>query len=323
MRNGDVMTADTSRGVANGCAARQDVTTIALDDGWSGEVLLRDPRGEADRAPWTVTLNDWRALLTALIRTPDAVPHRVVLKASRTAEVFRASPRLGGVHLDVVCKHSRTESWARRCVRRVRGSRERRNWDRAFMLLRSGIATATPLAIVERSRPAAEAWLVTQAITDGIDLDGVMSWQIYDLDRCDAIAVKRKLVERFVGLCTRMREAGIRHRDFKASNVLITDWRGDAEGPHLYLVDMDGLSESAFRGAGYTWRSITRLAASLADTRSFTRTDAARFLRGYLAADRAGKEGWKAVWLRLSRDVARYNRRAARRKRGKLDGFTA
>lgn len=326
MRTAAGMTTDGRRARPARIAAgdgRFDVARVDIGGGWSGRVLLvsRGTDGGAPAAPASDTLAEWRELLTTLVRDPGALPDGVVLKHSRTALVLRAGVRVGARRLEIVCKRSAARGTVGGLVRRVCGSRESRNWKRAFALLNAGIGTALPRAILERSGRSPEAWLITEAIPEALDLDGVMSWHLYDLDARRAWSVKRALSERLVALCARMRDAGIRHRDFKASNVLITDWLGAAEGPRLWLVDLDGLGRHARRGSASQWRSITRLAASLAGASSLTRGDAARFLRGYLATCDGSPADWRRHWRRLAPRVAGYNRRARLRKRGKLDGF--
>ncbi len=289
--------------------ARFQFETVEIDGGWSGRVLtdwqLED--GLASTSSVRPSLDDWRRMLITLVTRPDTLPGRVDLKRSRTAQVFRT--HLSG--LEVVCKRGEARRW-------LRESRERKNWNRAFGLLGVGVRTPLPRVLLERRQPA-EAWFVAEAVPDAVDLDGVMWWQIPALAPAEAARAKRAMAERVAELCLRMRSRGVFHRDFKASNVLVTGWdRADGD-PMLWLVDLDGVRLRQLVSGRAYWRAVTRMAASLAECNLITLTDRVRFVRA-LSAD-AGDEAWKAAWRRLAADVATYNRRSRARKQGKLDGF--
>ncbi|MEE9297323.1 MAG: lipopolysaccharide kinase InaA family protein [Phycisphaerae bacterium] len=302
--------------------ARFQFSPIALPGGWSGQVLVdwRIPGESTSAVLATSTPDDWGDVLARLVADPEACSHQV-LKYSRTAQVFLARVELRTGPLEIVCKQSVARGGVGQAVQLIRGSRQRRNWKRAFSLLHAGIRTALPRVILERHRPVAGAWLITEAIPDSIDLDGIMSWQINDVEPARVAGIKRALMHQVVELCRRMEQHGFYHRDFKASNMLVTDWNTEAGRTNLWLVDLDGIRRGVRLGSGAWWPAIVRLAASLVDNRSVTRTDGARFLQAYLSSDRDKREAWRHWWRRLARDVQRYNQRARHRKRGKLDGF--
>ncbi len=305
-----------SRDEPHADAARFQFENVELGNGWSARVLIdwtlpEDVAGDSVVKP---PRDDWRSLLTTLALRPDELPERVDLKHSRTARVFRARVPSQSPGLQIVCKNSGPRPW-------WRGSRERRTWNAAFGLLRAGIRTALPRALVERRGRLRSAWLVTEAIPDAIDLDGVMSWQVYALERERVARVKQALAVRVAALCSRMRSRGIYHRDFKASNVLVTDWDGSGALPRLWLVDLDGVQLRNRLSARAAWRAVTRLGASLVDCNSVTLTDCARFVRALSQGPGSTPHRWKSDWRRLEHDVAKYNRRSRDRKHGKLDGF--
>ncbi|MCH7527016.1 MAG: hypothetical protein IID39_06235 [Planctomycetes bacterium] len=275
----------------------------------------------------------WRDPLETLLGEPDDAPNRTVLKHSPSGDVFRTRLAIGGGAgghgppcLEVVCKTSRPPSLFRRLAGRWLGvgqSRERRNWHRALRLLRTGVNTALPLALLERTSAKGESWLVTTALSDVTDLDHLASVLLPQLDIGRVCAVKNALIERIVDLLCCMEREGLWHRDFKASNILVTDWESNARsGPCLWLVDLDGIHRRTRFSIGVCWRPVIRLAASLAGQPGFTRTDHLRFLTAYRSRIGAPPRSWKRDWRTLARKVDRYNRRAKKRKRGKIEGFT-
>lgn len=275
----------------------------------------------------------WRDPLETLLAESDDAPHRTFLKHSASGDVFRTRFAIGGGPgghgppcLEVVCKTSRTPRLFRRLAGRWLGvgqSRERRNWHRALRLLRTGVNTALPLALLERTSAKGESWLITKALSDVTDLDHLASAWLQQLDIGRVRAVKNALIERIVDLLCRMERERLWHRDFKASNILVTDWETDARsGPCLWLVDLDGIHRRTRFSISVCWRPVIRLAASLAGQPEFTRTDRLRFLIAYRSRIGAPPRSWKRDWRTLARKVDRYNRRAKKRKRGKIEGFT-
>ncbi len=300
--------------------------SIELEGGWSVRLLTAWPAGCGVAGGSTgltsdAVVSEWREALTTLVTRVESLPGCLVLKHSQTAQTYVALVDLEGGSLEVVCKHAAGRGFLQRVVRRVRGSREARNWGRGLTLLDAGINTAMPRALLERGGRDPEAWLVTESIPDSIDLECLLSWQVYDMDPARFVRLKRALVRSLVEMCVRMERAEVCHRDFKGSNVLVTGWQGESGTPKLWLVDLDGIRRGAARQTGRRWRGIMRLAASLVNHPSVTRTDCARFLRAYLSSGRSRTANWRNRWRRLAAAVECYNRRSRLRKRGKLDGF--
>lgn len=288
----------TSETTSNACNRPEP---IELSGGWSGKVAT---------GSIGVSVDAWRKPLGDLIGG-TTTNRRTTLKRSKTTDLFRVSMELGSTSIDVVCKH---------VLARGR-NRTARQWECAMHLSRLRINTALPLARLERRSPTREAWMITQALPDVVDLERIASGLLLELDPGHAREVKRALTKRVVLLCRAIEDADLFHRDFKASNILVSDWDARNAEPRLWLVDLDGIHRRRFYHRDTTWRAIMRLAASVADSHGLTRTDFLRFLRAYLGARGLWSAAWKHRWRRLERSVADYNRRSLRRKRGKLDGF--
>lgn len=307
-----------------GDAAGFDVQSIELAGGWRGEVLWdgHASGGGTPNSCRTPTANDWRAALEPLVNGHGLPNGATVLKQSRVAQVIQMRVALPCGSVDVVCKYSRARGVSARVLHRLRGSRELGNWRRGLMLLQAGIATARPLVLLQRTKPRCDAWLVTEVVADALDLDGLMSWHIYRMDDAQAVRVKRAVVGALADLCARMDRRRLTHRDFKASNILVTGWRDGGDGLCLWLIDLDGLRTRRIRATRSSRGAVVRLAASLTDHRSVTRADCARFLRAYLEAVTGRGNEWRREFRAMARDVQRYNQLAKLRKRGKIDGFT-
>lgn len=281
---------------------------------------------------------EWLKPLTQLVTNPDALPTREMLKHSKTAQVFRTCLTFAHGPIDVICKRTQNKGLSQRLVNRFFHSRGRANLNRAVQLLRAGINTALPLALVERTVAPQAAWLITEAIPDAVDLDQVTLMLLPQLSRQRAGAVKKALIAALVEFLHRMESCGLHHRDLKASNFLITNWdstcgtdfpttcgtgspTGQSE-PRIWIVDLDGLSSHRPLSGRARRQPLMRLAASLLSYPTVTRTDYARFLKDYLSQTGTPQDQWKRRFRELRQRASTYVHRARRRKRHKLDGYT-
>lgn len=288
------------------------VGSVRLRGGWKGRCVTEiDGNGFAAIGPWT-------AFLETLIDAPQRLAGYAVLKSSKTGVVCRALLETEAGPTAVVCKRSEPRGFARRIGARFRSSRGRRNWERGARLLAAGIATARPLALIERGGWRSADWLITEACEGVVDLDQIALALLPRLDRSAAAAIKTRLAMRIADLLTAFDRSTLHHRDLKASNILFSDW--DGESPTVVIVDLDGLGRSRNEAADAR-RRLVRLGASLTGYRTITRTDAARVLRAYHARRGDPESTWRSTWRQASPLLADYNRAAAGRKHGKIDGY--
>jgi len=297
-----------------------NIQPIQLPGGWSGSVVTASSSGDAsrDRLP---SLSQWNDILSDLVAGRSQPDQRTMLKRSSDICVFRVNITAGDASMDVVCKHSVTSSRLKSLIRRLRRSPERKTFENALFLVDVGVNTPRPLALLERRGPRSQSWLITRAVPQAVDLERIASGLIWDLDPHDMLRIKKALVTAMVEQCRIMADHRIFHRDFKASNILVSDWETSPDRPIAWVIDLDGLRRSFNPKQASQWRMIVRLAASLVSCYALTRTDCLRFLRAYLTATSQANADWKSRWRTLARQVADYNRRSRRRKRGKLDGF--
>jgi tRNA A-37 threonylcarbamoyl transferase component Bud32 len=132
-----------------------------------------------------------------------------------------------------------TRSWLRQLVRPSKALHEFHN---AVEVARRGIATFVPLAVGEHRTwlGPAESYLVTQTLENTEALDDFLesTWVTLPADRRQRLASRLgRVLGQFVA---RMHEAGIRHSDLHAGNLLL---RLDAEDrPTLFLIDLHAVS---------------------------------------------------------------------------------
>lgn len=297
-------------------------TPIQVGEGLRGEVLA-ECRIPHPVLPAILPSDDfWRPWLTQLVTDHSALPGYSTLKYSRNGEVFRACfPTTQSELLEVVCRLHRTD--AKGASIPGRASHAARGIGRALRLLEAGIDTAVPLARIEQTSRPRRSWLVTEYVSDVVDLDQIVLTLLPQQDRQSLHKLKVGTSEAVVELLARLDEARLYHRDLKASNILFTHWNGRDGTAKPLLVDLDGLHHRYWWNAHRRWQPLIRLAASLKDYPALTRTDFVRFLRQYLCRIGTPTAKWKTHFRRHARRAADYARHSQLRKSHKLDGYTA
>ena len=306
---------------AMAASGRVERMTLSLPDGWTCHAAL--PAGEGDRGDFVHPIRDnepgWREFLLDLIRDSAGPPGCEVLKWGMDGQVLRGWIAMMGVGRQVICRQHRPAGGLKRIAGLFRSTPERKLLERAAWLLEAGIATARPLALLERGGFDKAGWLITDEVPDAVDLDQFVLTILPRLEPGDRRNAKRALGAALATLLEQLERRGLYHRDLKASNILLTDWC-DVARLRLWIVDLEGLRRRGWWG-GRRWQPVVRLAASLLDYATITRSDFGRFLRVYL--DRAGipKTQWRARFGELGRKARVYREAARRRKQGKLDGY--
>jgi serine/threonine protein kinase len=90
-------------------------------------------------------------------------------------------------------------------------------------LLRAGIETSVPLAVIERGHPRRESWLFSEYLPDLIDLEHWILTRLANLPPSVGRARKLAVIEALAELVRRLKAAALVHRDLKASNLLISE----------------------------------------------------------------------------------------------------
>jgi len=286
---------------------------IRLADRWSAHVFLSTKRPHPDSpasaaaftaADWQIALADPTALLDEA-KTIKQGGHNTIV--TRNLDV-------GSVQLRVVVKHTRLRSGPRGWLAALRRSRALRQWHSAHALLARRIPTAWPLAAIEQRRSGrlTQSILLTERIDNSYDLKAVLTTG----DHLPPSARQRTAVARQLGrLVARLTLTGLRHRDCKASNILLrSDPATNTWQP--YFIDLDGLHRRRLRLGGPSHRELIRLAASVLDLPSTHLRDYIATFKAYvtelnLPAARA-RQLRRRLWDKLTAQV---NVRAARSRR--------
>lgn len=163
-----------------------------------------------------VSRRDDTPALRALLADPDAsFPGREqALKNGNTCTVWPVE--VAGLRL--VVKRYNVKGWWHGLKLRTRRGRALQSWENAHRLLRHGISTPRPVAVVKTTaigRPP-KAYLLTERVM-GV---GAHIWF-----RDDAVTgeEKREMAGRVFSLFERMRELCVTHGDMKAANIMIAD----------------------------------------------------------------------------------------------------
>jgi len=311
-----------------------EMSSIVLENGWSGWVLRNDgaPTGSGREAGSLPGPGDWETVLNRWLSDEAGQSEHVLLKHSPTGQVRRARLGWPGGFIEAVFKQSQVIGVRRRWVAALTGSRERRNFHFGLALRQAGVPTAQPLALLERRGPTRQAWLVTEFVPAVVDLDRIVLVELLQLDGRTARAVKLRITRAIADLLVHLDRSGFRHRDLKASNILLANWKRDDLPARALLIDLDGLRRRRLWNRRARWQPLTRLAASLLGYSAITRTDYLRFARTYLSScdgpirgpssnDSLRRQA-KVVFRRLQAAATDYARRSQGRKAGKLDGYT-
>src|SRR5207248_3189089 len=98
-----------------------------------------------------------------------------------------------------------------------------------------GVPTITPLGMGANAgwKPG-ESWLLTLALEDAEPLNDFLESTLPGLSLARQTAVRQRIAKALAALIARMHDAGIRHNDLHAGNLLL---RIENDRPRLYLVD--------------------------------------------------------------------------------------
>lgn len=146
----------------------------------------------------------------------------------------------------VVAKREQPRPWKRSLERmRARLPRAERAFRNAEALIARGFLTPEPLAVL---RGAGQSVLVTRFV-EGRGL--FEAWREEDSSE--------RMLELLAGGVARLHAAGFRHRDLKASNLLL---RGAGQGLELVWTDLDGLRQVGTVEPRQRARDLARLGTS-------------------------------------------------------------
>ena len=169
-------------------------------------------------------------------------------------------------------------------------------WD----LLKEGIATALPVAVLEKRIWGLRlgAVIVTVSLLPGKNLEHFMREDASEL----ALGTERRLTVELAELVGRLHKRGFFHRDLKGVNIFVHTTGG--QEARLYLVDLDGCHHN---GPGYRKRvkSVGRLARASLNWPTVGASGRLRFLKLYLQCCGQNENDWKKWWRSIDAEVHR------------------
>jgi tRNA A-37 threonylcarbamoyl transferase component Bud32 len=152
--------------------------------------------------------------------------------------------------LSFYLKHYRlpnTRAWLRELVR---PSKARMEHDRALAVAARGVPTITPLALGEAAGwGPGESGLITLTLDGTEPLNQFLEITLAGFDSPRRIRLRVNIARALAGLIARMHDAGIRHNDLHAGNIL--NRLGADDQPSLYLIDLHAVHV----GAPLDWKA--------------------------------------------------------------------
>ncbi len=217
--------------------------------------------------PAGIRLEEWlRAGQATVVKQG---PHRVVYRVALANVTFYV-------------KHNLTPdrvTWIRQLVRT---SKARREYDSSLEVAARGIPTAVPLAWAQQRGLLSngESMLITRSLDDTQPLNLFVQQMLPAMPPRRRAQLRQRLAVALGEFLARMHQAGIRHNDLHAGNLLI---RLDADDvPSLFLIDLNDVQF----GPTLTWRQSFDNLVILNHwfVMQAARSDRMRFLLGYLQA---------------------------------------
>ncbi len=185
--------------------------------------------------PTALRLDDW--LQSGAARIIKHGPHRTVYRVD-----------LPG--LSFFLKHNRlpnARAWLRGLVR---PSKARMEFDRAVVVASRGVPTFTPLALGESTAwGPGESGLITLALDGAEPLNQFLETTLHTMAPKRRIRLRQRVARALAGLLARMHDAGVKHNDLHAGNILIRLSPDDQ--PSLYLIDL----HAVHLGRPLDWRA--------------------------------------------------------------------
>jgi len=299
---------------------------LTLPDHWRAHVVLDSKRSLAGSraAELSLSADDWRQALAG----PEALltgEHVEIVKDSPSSLVVRRRLQVGSHTLDVFVKRVRRKRRWKALPDCFRRSRPVRNFALGHALLTRRIATALPLAALERRVGCilTDSILVTEAVAAPRLNDFLDTWLARPARGDTALNVpqQRQLAQAVLWqlgrVLRRLHDNRFAHRDLKATNLLVR-WSQETS-PEVVLVDLDGLTRRLFLTARRRFQGLMRLNVSLLKCPVVNRAGRLRMLMGYLRRLGSGRVHFKPYWRVLEDWSARKLRQQirARRKRQK------
>ncbi len=293
-------------------------TRLRLPGGWRGAAVLscKHVLAGSRAAAMEFTSADWHKAIERLEELLSD-PANEVVKDSASGRVLRRRLRVGSHDLEVFIKAPRRKHAWKVLLDCVRPSRPKRAFTLGHQLLNRRIATALPLAYVERrvGPVLTGSVLICEAVNSPMLKSFLNTWLARPPQGDARLSVpqQRQLAQQVLWemgrLLQRLHDKGYSHRDLKAENLLVR-WEG--ETPELVLVDLDGLKRARHITQRRRYQGLMRLNVSLLECPVVNHEGRLRMLLGYLRRPGIGRINFKPYWRTLEVWSARKLRKQIR-----------
>jgi len=264
---------------------------IKLPGNWTARVFLqtKHPYPNNPASYHHFPPHNWQE---ALAKPEKLLQSDNYLKQGEYNTVTTQSLTVGSATIEVVIKHTRLRKGIRGLIQSLRVSRAVGQWHKAHMLINRHLPTAWPLAALEHRQGLMlrESILICEKIYPSYNLSEFVEQTSFPQNP----AVRIQLALELGRLLADLRRWGFRHRDCKATNIIVHH-RPDEPSPYrLSLVDLDGVSLRRLPFFGVRHEALVRLAASALTRTQLKQSDYVRVFKAYLT--RQGREANMVLW---------------------------
>jgi len=237
---------------------------VKLGEGFWAVVAL------SDSVEGNLTVDDWRQCLCEpelLVENSEKL-----LKKDGPCGVSVKAVTIKGKQRKVVVKYQGFDKSFRGFFRSLGRVKCLRNFKTAVRLAEHNIPVAYPLAAVYQKKGplTKQSIYITEYLNNSDNLHNFVRRRFVS-DESNLGTLKKQFSTQVADILASLHEAGLWHRDGKASNFVVFE---DSTGKYqLKLVDMDGIKRYFLRRRSARWRFLWRLGACFIGVAGINRTD--------------------------------------------------
>ena len=268
-------------------------------------------------------MQDWHDILRYPEKLLDDDGKIEIIKDTASGKVLRRTLRIAGRDIDVYIKRRQRKYRWKVLVDCLRTARSIRSFKLGHALLTRRIATALPLAALERriGPLLLDSILITETV-HGARLDRFLNtWLTSKNDPSLPLScaqqhqLAQEVLWQMGRLLQRLHDNSFHHRDLKSQNMLV-QWSA-GEKPEIVLVDLDGLRRVLHLTSRQRFQGLMRLNVSLLRCPVVNHAGQLRMLLGYLRRPGSGRIHFKPYWRVLENWSQRKLRQQIRSRRKK------